>query len=290
MATSSESQVADNEGIENVIGGFVAQTASSPIVRYRQIGISFGDNEVLKGIDLDIAPGEKVAVIGPSGSGKTTLARILMTLEEPTRGTIEVDGEQLWHKEVNGKLVRADEKHLHRVRGKIGMVFQHFNLFPHMTILRNVTEAPMRVLGLSKADAVKQAKEMLEKVGLEDKADHYPSQLSGGQKQRVAIARALVMQPQVMLFDEVTSALDPELVGEVLKVIKDIAAEGRMAMLLITHEMDFARDVADRVVFTDGGNIVEQGPPSEILENPKSERLQSFLSRFRSNGFGGEQG
>lgn len=290
MATSSESQVADNEGIENVIGGFVAQTASSPIVRYRQIGISFGDNEVLKGIDLDIAPGEKVAVIGPSGSGKTTLARILMTLEEPTSGTIEVDGEQLWHKEVNGKLVRADEKHLHRVRGKIGMVFQHFNLFPHMTILRNVTEAPMRVLGLSKADAVKQAKEMLEKVGLEDKADHYPSQLSGGQKQRVAIARALVMQPQVMLFDEVTSALDPELVGEVLKVIKDIAAEGRMAMLLITHEMDFARDVADRVVFTDGGNIVEQGPPSEILENPKSERLQSFLSRFRSNGFGGEQG
>ncbi|WP_042121351.1 ectoine/hydroxyectoine ABC transporter ATP-binding protein EhuA [Paenibacillus senegalensis] len=261
-----------------------------PIVRYRDIGISFGENEVLKGINLDIAPGEKVAVIGPSGSGKTTLARILMTLEQPTRGTIEVDGEHLWHKEMKGQLVPADEKHLHRVRKKIGMVFQHFNLFPHMTILRNVTEAPIRVLGVPKKEAVTQAVEMLEKVGLADKADCYPSQLSGGQKQRVAIARALVMQPQVMLFDEVTSALDPELVGEVLNVIKDIAAEGRMAMLLITHEMDFARDVADRVIFTDGGLIVEQGPPSQIFENPQSERLQAFLSRFRSNGFGGAYG
>ncbi|GIQ68974.1 ectoine/hydroxyectoine ABC transporter ATP-binding protein EhuA [Xylanibacillus composti] len=255
-----------------------------PIVRYNDIHKSFGDLEVLKGIDLEIQPGEKVAVIGPSGSGKTTLGRLLMTLEEPTSGTIEVDGELLWHREINGKLVRADEKHLHRMRKNIGMVFQHFNLFPHMTILRNVTEAPRKVLGMPKDDAERLAREMLDKVGLGDKLDGYPSQLSGGQKQRVAIARALVMSPKVMVFDEVTSALDPELVGEVLEVIKDIAKEGEMAMLLITHEMDFARDVADTVLFTDGGLIVEHGPPSQIFENPQSERLQAFLSRFRSNG------
>nr|WP_277613445.1 ectoine/hydroxyectoine ABC transporter ATP-binding protein EhuA [Brevibacillus humidisoli] len=259
----------------------VQETVSQrPMVRYRGITKKFGDLEILKGIDLDIAPSEKVAVIGPSGSGKTTLARLLMTLEEPTSGTIEVDGEMLWHKEVNGKLVRADEKHLHRIRGNIGMVFQHFNLFPHMTILRNCIEAPIRVLGLSKEEAVQRAVSMLEKVGLADKTDAYPAQLSGGQKQRVAIARALVMRPKVMLFDEVTSALDPELVGEVLSVIKEIAEEGEMAMMLITHEMDFARDVADRVIFTDGGLIVEEGPPQQIFENPQSERLQSFLSRF----------
>lgn len=262
----------------------------SPIVRYRGVRKSYGELEVLKSIDLDIAPGEKVAVIGPSGSGKTTLARLLMTLEEPTGGTIEVDGELLWHKEVNGRLVRADEKHRHRVRGKIGMVFQHFNLFPHMTILRNVTEAPIHVLKVPPEQAREEAMRMLDKVGLADKADSYPSQLSGGQKQRVAIARALVMHPKVMLFDEVTSALDPELVGEVLKVIRDIAAEGEMAMLLITHEMDFARDVADRVLFTDGGRIVEEGPPDRLFENPRSPRLQSFLSRFRAGSSGGGAG
>jgi len=253
----------------------------SPIVRYREVSKSFGDVQILHQINLDIAPGEKVAVIGPSGSGKTTLARLLMTLEEPDSGTIEVDGELLWHKQVNGKLVPADEKHLHRMRGKIGMVFQHFNLFPHMSILRNVTEAPIRVLGLSKDEAVQDAVTMLEKVGLGDKLDAYPAQLSGGQKQRVAIARALVMHPKVMLFDEVTSALDPELVGEVLAVIKEIASDGEMAMMLITHEMDFARDVADRVIFTDGGSIVEEGPPEQIFMNPQSPRLQAFLSRFR---------
>nr|WP_283777457.1 ectoine/hydroxyectoine ABC transporter ATP-binding protein EhuA [Paenibacillus sp. J2TS4] len=262
------------------------EDAVSPVVRYKKVSISFGDNQVLNEIDLDIAPGEKLAVIGPSGSGKTTLARILMTLEEPTSGVIEVDGEPLWHKRVNGSLVRADEKHLHRVRSKIGMVFQHFNLFPHMTILRNVTEAPIHVLKVPKRQAREQAMDMLEKVGLADKADQYPAQLSGGQKQRVAIARALVMQPEVMLFDEPTSALDPELVGEVLKVIEDIALDGNMAMLLITHEMDFARDIADRIVFTDGGSIIEQGPPQQIFENPQSERLQAFLSRFR-NGYNG---
>lgn len=287
MESDSGIQVIERDGLSALQGKSPAgPETSSPIVRYRKVSISFGDHQVLNEIDLDIAPGEKVAVIGPSGSGKTTLARILMTLEEPTSGVIEVEGEPLWHKEVKGRLVRADEKHLHRVRSKIGMVFQHFNLFPHMTILRNVTEAPIHVLKVPKKEARQKAMEMLDKVGLADKADQYPAQLSGGQKQRVAIARALVMQPKVMLFDEPTSALDPELVGEVLKVIKDIALEGEMAMLLITHEMDFARDIADRVVFTDGGSIVEQGPPRQLFENPQSDRLQAFLSRFR-NGYSG---
>lgn len=251
-----------------------------PIVTYNGISKSYGDLQVLKNIDLDIAPGEKVALIGPSGSGKTTLARLLMTLEEPTSGTIEVEGNMLWHRRVKDKLVKANEKHLHQVRGNIGMVFQHFNLFPHMTILHNVMEAPRNVLGLSKEEAKKRSITMLEQVGLSDKVDAYPAQLSGGQKQRVAIARALVMRPKVMLFDEPTSALDPELVGEVLEVIKAIATEGEMAMLLITHEMDFARDVADRVLFFDQGRIIEQGPPKKIFNNPESVRLQTFLSRF----------
>ncbi len=251
-----------------------------PLVSYRNITKSFGERTVLKELDLDIYPGEKIALIGPSGSGKTTIARLLMTLEKPTSGTIEVDGEMLWHMPRKGKLVPANEKHLHRVRSRIGMVFQHFNLFPHMTILRNVTEALVHVLRMPKAEADERALRMLERVGLQEHTNHYPSQLSGGQKQRVAIARALVMQPRVMLFDEVTSALDPELVGEVLDVIKGIAAQGDMAMILITHEMDFARDVADRVLFTDGGVIVEEGTPQQIFENPQSPRLQSFLSRF----------
>ncbi|WP_188996094.1 ectoine/hydroxyectoine ABC transporter ATP-binding protein EhuA [Paenibacillus nasutitermitis] len=251
-----------------------------PIVKYNNITKSFGDLEVIKGVDLELYPGEKIAMIGPSGSGKTTLGRLLMTLEEPTSGTIELDGELLWHTEDKGKLIRAGEKHLHRMRGKVGMIFQHFNLFPHMNVLRNVTMAPRSVLGLSKEEAHDRAVTMLRKVGLEEKLDVYPSQLSGGQKQRVAIARALVMQPKVMVFDEVTSALDPELVGEVLEVIREIADEGEMAMLLITHEMEFARDVADRVIFGAEGRIVEQGTPEQIFENCQSERLQSFLGRF----------
>ncbi|MEF3304365.1 ectoine/hydroxyectoine ABC transporter ATP-binding protein EhuA [Paenibacillus sp. GYB003] len=252
-----------------------------PVVRFRGVRKTFGDTEVLKGIDLDLYPGEKVAVIGPSGSGKTTIARILMTLERPTGGTVEVEGEQLWHRVRKGRTVRADEKHLHRVRQSIGMVFQHFHLFPHMSIIRNVTEAPVHVLKMPKKQAESEALMLLDKVGLKEKALAYPGELSGGQKQRVAIARALIMKPKVMLFDEVTSALDPELVGEVLKVIKELAEESSMAMLLITHEMDFARDVADRVLFTDGGLIVEEGPPEELFERPRSERLQSFLARFR---------
>lgn len=257
-----------------------------PMVKYSNIRKSYGETEVLKGIDLDIAHGEKVAVIGPSGSGKTTLGRLLMTLEEPTSGTIEVNGESLWHMESGGKQARANEKHLHRMRSSIGMVFQHFNLFPHMTVLRNVMEAPIRVSGLTKEEAQERAVFMLQKVGLEEKLDSYPAQLSGGQKQRVAIARALVMRPKVMVFDEVTSALDPELVGEVLEVIKEIANEGEMAMLLITHEMEFARDVADRVVFAAEGHIVEEGTPEDVFENPQSERLQAFLRRFRSTSSG----
>ncbi|WP_328803002.1 ectoine/hydroxyectoine ABC transporter ATP-binding protein EhuA [Paenibacillus sp. An7] len=257
---------------------------TSPIVKYTGVTKSFGNVEVLKGIDLEMQPGEKVAVIGPSGSGKTTMGRMLMTLEEPTSGTIEVDGELLWHMEHKGGIVRANEKHLHRMRCNVGMVFQHFNLFPHMNVMRNVTEAPRKVLGLSKEEAEERAVTMLTKVGLEDKLKVYPSKLSGGQKQRVAIARALVMRPKVMVFDEVTSALDPELVGEVLEVIREIAEEGEMAMMLITHEMEFAKEIADRVIFGADGLIVEQGTPEEIFENPQSDRLQSFLQRFRSSG------
>ncbi len=253
---------------------------SMPIVRYRKVSKSFGEVHVLKEINLDIAPGEKIAIIGPSGSGKTTLARLLMTLESPSSGTIHVNEELLWQKEVRGKLVPADEKHLHKIRSQIGFVFQHFNLFPHMTIQRNLTIGLTQVLGMNKNEANQRAIEMLQKVGLADKADAYPVQLSGGQKQRVAISRAIVMRPKIMLFDEVTSALDPELVGEVLTVIRELAKEETMAMLLITHEMEFAREIADRVIFIDQGFIVEQGSPEQIFEHPQSPRLKMFLNRF----------
>ncbi|GKV65519.1 MULTISPECIES: ectoine/hydroxyectoine ABC transporter ATP-binding protein EhuA [unclassified Sporosarcina] len=254
-----------------------------PIVQYKDVRKSFGETEVLKGIDLDIRPSEKVALIGPSGSGKTTIIRMLMTLEEPTAGIIEVNGQNLWQMQKKEEWVTADEKHLRSIRGDIGMVFQHFNLFPHMTILENCMLAPVLVKNENKAEVKATAVEMLEKVGLGDKIELYPAQLSGGQKQRVAMARALMMRPQVMLFDEVTSALDPELVGEVLEVIRDLAKEGEMAMILVTHEMDFALDIADRVVFLNEGVIEEEGPPSEILLNPESERLQDFLGRFMNN-------
>lgn len=254
-----------------------------PIVQYKDVHKSFGETEVLKGINLDIKPSEKVALIGPSGSGKTTIIRLLMTLEEPTSGAIEVNGRNLWMMQKKGEWVTADEKHLRSIRGDIGMVFQHFNLFPHMTIIDNCMLAPVLVKNESKAEVRATAEEMLEKVGLGDKMDLFPAQLSGGQKQRVAMARALMMRPQVMLFDEVTSALDPELVGEVLEVIRDLAKQGDMAMILVTHEMDFALDIADRVVFLNEGVIEEEGSPSEILLNPESERLQDFLGRFTNN-------
>ncbi|WP_223280557.1 ectoine/hydroxyectoine ABC transporter ATP-binding protein EhuA [Virgibacillus halodenitrificans] len=255
---------------------------TEPIVTFKDVHKSFGDVDVLKGIDLEIKPAEKVAVIGPSGSGKTTIIRMLMTLEQPTSGDIFVGDQNLWKMEKNGEFVAANEKHLREVRGDIGMVFQHFNLFPHMTILENCMTAPIHVKKEAKKVARQRSIEMLEKVGLGDKLDNYPSQLSGGQKQRVAMARALVMRPKVMLFDEVTSALDPELVGEVLEVIRDIAKEGEMAMILVTHEMDFALDVADKVLFLDEGVIAEQGSASEVIEHSKNDRLQSFLHRFRS--------
>lgn len=251
--------------------------ANEPIVRFQKVTKAFGELVVLRELDFEVAPSEKVTIIGPSGSGKTTILRVLMTLEKPNDGVIWVEGEPLWHQEKNGALVEADEKHLRKVRGKIGMVFQHFNLFPHMTAIRNVYEAPVQVRGVKKETAIAQAEDLLEKVGLADKRDQYPSQLSGGQKQRVAIARALAMRPKVMLFDEVTSALDPELVGEVLGVIRELAVEGEMAMLLVTHEMGFAREVSDRVVFFDNGQVVEQGPPEQLFDNPRNPRTKSFL-------------
>lgn len=254
---------------------------AEPIVKYKDVHKSFGDVEVLKGINLDIHAGEKIAVIGPSGSGKTTIIRMLMTLENPTSGDIIVDGTNLWKMEKKGEMVEANEKHLRGVRGDIGMVFQHFNLFPHMTILENCMTAPINVKKEDKKEVKERAIQMLERVGLGDKLENFPRQLSGGQKQRVAMARALVMRPKIMLFDEVTSALDPELVGEVLEVIRDIAKNDDMAMVLVTHEMDFALDIADKVLFLDEGVIAEEGTASDVIEHSKNERLQGFLSRFR---------
>lgn len=252
-----------------------------PIVQYKNIHKSFGETHVLKGINLDIYPTEKIAIIGPSGSGKTTIIRLLMTLEEPTDGDIIVDGDNLWKVEKSGKFKKADEKHLRKVRDEIGMVFQHFNLFPHKTILDNCVIPLVNVRKKSKSEAVKESKQMLERVGLGDKYDMYPSSLSGGQKQRVAMARALVMKPKIMLFDEVTSALDPELVGEVLEVIRDIAEKDDTAMILVTHEMDFALEIADKVLFLDEGVIAESGTADEVINRSDNPRLQDFLKRFR---------
>lgn len=257
-----------------------ATQQSKTMVHYRNIFKSFGNLEVIRDLNLVVEKSEIVGLIGPSGSGKTTILRMLMTLEKPTSGVIEVDGELLWHKRVNEKLIPADERHIREVRSKIGMIFQLFNLFPHMTILQNVTAAPRYVKGLSKKEARRQGMEMLEKVGLAEKIENYPSQLSGGQQQRVAIARALVMKPKVMLFDEVTAALDPELVGEVLNVIEELAEETEMTMLIVSHEMSFIQDVADRVLFLVDGNIIEEGPPEVLFNNPKKPRTQQFLDRF----------
>ena len=228
---------------------------------------SFGDVHVLKGIDLNIKEKEVVAIIGPSGSGKSTLLRCMNYLEEPTQGLVSVDG-----------ILLDGEANINKVREEVGMVFQRFNLFPHMTVLQNIMLAPMKVRKASAADAEQTAKKLLERVGLGDKADSYPSQLSGGQQQRVAIARALAMKPKVMLFDEPTSALDPEMVGEVLDVMRSLAGEG-MTMVIVTHEMGFAREVGDRVLFVDDGRILEQGTPEAVLEHPQQERTRAFLSK-----------
>lgn len=257
---------------------------TAPIIRIDKLEKSFGALKVLEGLSFDVMPGEKLALIGPSGSGKTTILRILMTLETITGGHIEVSGEQLYHMQKGGQEVPADEAHLHHMRRHIGMVFQHFNLFPHKSVLDNITLAPILTKGETKAKAEVRAKELLEMVGLADKAQAMPSQLSGGQKQRVAIARALALQPRIMLFDEVTSALDPELVEEVLLVMKRLAAETDMTMLLVTHEMGFAHEFADRVLFFDKGRIVEQGPPEQIFRNPTHERTQTFLRKIIAAG------
>ncbi len=238
------------------------------MIRVNNLHKKFGDLEVLKGIDEHIAPGEVVVVIGPSGSGKSTFLRCLNLLETPTSGEIYIDNELITDKKVD----------VNAIRKKMGMVFQQFNLFPHLTIMENVTIAPTLVNKVSKADAIKKGEELLSRVGMLDKRDAYPSQLSGGQKQRVAIARALAMNPEIMLFDEPTSALDPEMVGEVLDVMKNLAKDG-MTMVCVTHEMGFAREVASRVLFMDEGIIMEQGTPDKIFGNPQNERTKLFLSK-----------
>lgn len=238
------------------------------MIRVNNLHKSFEKNEVLKGINEHIEKGEVVVVIGPSGSGKSTFLRCLNLLEVPTSGEIIFEGKNITDKKVD----------INKIREKMGMVFQQFNLFPHKTVLDNLTIAPIKVKGVSKADAEKKAKELLDRVGLLNKADAYPSSLSGGQKQRIAIARALAMDPDVMLFDEPTSALDPEMVGEVLNVMKELAKEG-MTMVVVTHEMGFAREVGDRILFMDKGNIMEEGTPEEIFSNPKNTRTIDFLSK-----------
>lgn len=228
---------------------------------------AFGENEVLKGIDLEIAAREVVVIIGPSGSGKSTLLRCMNFLEIPTKGQVLIDGEPL-----------KDDASINKVRAEVGMVFQRFNLFPHMTVLQNITFAPQKVRGIKRVEAEREGRVLLAKVGLAEKADAYPESLSGGQQQRVAIARALAMKPKALLFDEPTSALDPEMVKEVLDVMKDLAKEG-MTMVVVTHEMGFAREVGSRLLFVDGGRIVEEGKPKEVFQNPKEIRTKDFLSK-----------
>lgn len=249
-------------------GGCVTVSTNDVIIKVEGLCKSFGELDVLNGIDYEIHKGDVVVIIGPSGSGKSTFLRTLNLLEMPTGGKIFFEGTDITDKKVN----------INKHRQKMGMVFQQFNLFPHMTVLKNMTLAPMKLLGKSKAEAEKTALELLDRVGLKEKAGAYPNQLSGGQKQRVAIVRALCMSPDVMLFDEPTSALDPEMVGEVLDVMKALAGEG-MTMVIVTHEMGFAREVANRVLFIDEGIIMEEGSPEEFFNNPKSPRLKDFISK-----------
>ena len=239
------------------------------MIEIKKLYKSYGNNEVLRGIDQTVSESEVLCIVGPSGSGKSTMLRCINLLEVPTSGEVYIDGELVTNQNIN------------EIRTKMGMVFQNFNLFPHMTVLENVTCAPINVKGVSKAEAEAKAMELLTRVGLDNKASAYPRSLSGGQQQRVAIARALAMNPEIMLFDEPTSALDPEMVGEVLDVMKDLAKEG-LAMIVVTHEMGFAKEVADKVIFMDEGVIVEQGTPEEVLVNPSEERTKNFLSKVLS--------
>jgi polar amino acid transport system ATP-binding protein len=267
--------------LDPALGANAADKNIQPMVRFAGVTKRYGALTVLDALDLEVARNEKVAIIGPSGSGKSTLLRVLMTLDPLTDGMIEVEGEPLTHMRRNGALVPASERHVREVRRKIGMVFQSFNLFPHMTALQNTIEAPLNVLGMSKRDANERGRELLSMVGLDDKCNHYPSQLSGGQQQRVAIARALAMRPKVMLFDEVTSALDPELCGEVLNVIRKLGREHDLTMLMVTHQMGFAKEFADRVCFFSQGKIIEQAPPQQFFATPQHERTQQFLRAVR---------
>ncbi len=253
---------------------------SGEMVRAEQVVKRFGSLIVLNGVDLFVKRGQVVVIIGPSGSGKTTLLRCLNHLEKIDGGRIYIEGELMGYREVNGRLVEDREGNIARIRSEVGFVFQRFNLFPHMTALENVIEAPIHVLHQARGEVMERAKALLDKVGLADKADAYPHKLSGGQQQRVAIARALAMNPKLMLFDEATSALDPELVGEVLKVMRQLAEEG-MTMVVVTHEMGFARDVADHVIFMDNAVIVEQGPPRKIFDAAENERTRNFLGMIK---------
>ncbi|MFC9326547.1 amino acid ABC transporter ATP-binding protein [Kitasatospora sp. NPDC057015] len=253
-------------------------TTTDTMVQVRGVHKRFGALEVLRGVDLSVPAGSVTVVLGPSGSGKSTLLRAINHLEKLDRGFVAIDGELIGYRRSGGKLYELKEREVLRQRTHIGFVFQNFNLFPHLTVLENIIEAPVSALRQPKAEARKAALALLDRVGLADKADVYPRQLSGGQQQRVAIARALALEPKVLLFDEPTSALDPELVGEVLDVIKDLARTGT-TMIVVTHEIGFAREVADTVVFMDGGLVVEQGPPSAVLDDPQHERTRAFLSK-----------
>lgn len=246
--------------------------AVTPVIEFTDVEKRFGDNVVLKDLNFSVARGERVTLIGPSGSGKTTILRLVMTLEELTGGYIHIDGEPLTHEQRGGKRVPVSKKQQKKLRTRIGMVFQQFNLFPNMTVLENIIEAPVHVLGQSKQEAVQKAK-----VGLPDKADAHPTSLSGGQQQRVAIARALAMDPEILLLDEVTSALDPEVVGDVLNILREVADTTNVTMLIVTHEMGFARDVSHKVMMFDGGRVVEEGHPEKIFTAPEHERTRKFL-------------
>lgn len=251
--------------------------AGGPLVRFADVTKAYGDLVVLDRLNLDIAQNEMVSIIGPSGSGKTTVLRVLMTLETINDGVIYVDGEPLTHMPKGPGLTFANEKYLRDRRSKIGMVFQQFNLFPHMTALQNCIEAPMQVLGLKREEAEERALNLLDMVGMTEKKDQHPTRLSGGQQQRVAIARALAMRPQVMLLDEVTSALDPEVIGEVLNVIRSLNSEHNLTMIMVTHQMGFAREISDRVCFFYEGKIAEQGTPDQLFGDPQNERTKQFL-------------
>ncbi len=267
---------------EQISPAAVVPGDGTEMVRVERAIKRFGDLVVLNGVDMTVRRGQVVVIIGPSGSGKTTFLRCINHLEKIDEGRIYVDGQLVGYRIVNGRLLEDSEANIARMRSQIGFVFQRFNLFAHMTALENIIEAPIHVLGVPRDEAIDRALALLKKVGLEDKASVYPHKLSGGQQQRVAIARALAMNPKLMLFDEATSALDPELVGEVLKVMRQLAEEG-MTMVVVTHEMGFARDVADHVIFMDHGVIVEQGAPEQVFDHPQSERTRNFLGLISSD-------